>query len=55
MARARRRLLLGCGVVTLLGILWVVRVELTFERNIRRGIPADFRIHNRHRPVNWTI
>ena len=55
MARARRRLLLGCGFVMLLGILWAVRVEFTFERNIRRGIPADFRIRNRHRPVNWTI
>jgi hypothetical protein len=34
---------------------WVLNIELTYERNIRRGIPADFRIHHLHRAYNWKV
>jgi hypothetical protein len=27
---------------------WVLDIELTYERNIRHGIPADFRIGRHH-------
>jgi hypothetical protein len=50
-----RRFLTGCFVLVLIVALWALRVELTFERNIRRGIPADFRVQNEHRPLNWKI
>ena len=35
--------------------MWALNVELTFEQNMRRGIPADFRLHSALRPVNWKI
>jgi len=35
--------------------LWMLNIELTYERNIRRGIPADFRIRL-HRSVKvWRV
>jgi hypothetical protein len=33
--------------------LWVLNIELTYERNIRRGIPADFRIHRPRALDTW--
>jgi len=32
---------------------WVLDIEFTYERNIRRGIPADFRIHRPHSAETW--
>jgi len=32
---------------------WVLDIEFTYERNIRRGIPADFRIHPPHSAETW--
>jgi hypothetical protein len=32
---------------------WVLDIELTYERNIRRGIPADFRIHRPRALDTW--
>jgi len=29
--------------------LWALDVEITYEHNARRGIPADFQLHNPHR------
>ena len=37
----------------LAGALWALGIELTYERNIRRDIPADFRIRHLHRSYNW--
>jgi hypothetical protein len=34
-------------------IVWALSVELTYERNIRRGIPADFRIFRMRTVYNW--
>ena len=36
-----------------LSAMWVLQIELTYERNVRRGIPADFRIHPEHTVVMW--
>jgi hypothetical protein len=33
--------------------VWVLDIELTYERNIRRGIPADFRIGRHHALDVW--
>jgi hypothetical protein len=55
MRRAIRRILLGCAVLAAIASLWALNVELTFERNLRRGVPADFRIHRSHRPPVWRI
>ena len=34
-------------------VFWVLDIELTYEGNIRRGIPADFRIHRPHSADTW--
>jgi hypothetical protein len=46
---------LGWGILGLafIAVLWVLNVERTYEQNVRQGIPADFRIRNEHRPINW--
>jgi hypothetical protein len=36
-------------------VFWVLDIEFTYERNIRRGIPADFRIHRPHALETWRI
>ena len=33
--------------------LWVLQIEFTYERNVRHGIPADFRIQPEHTVVMW--
>jgi hypothetical protein len=48
-----RRFLTGCFVLALIVALWALHVELTFERNVRRGLPADFRLHQRHSIPIW--
>lgn len=51
--KTRRQTLWIFGALLFVAALWALGVELTFERNVRRGIPADFRLHSTHRPVNW--
>jgi hypothetical protein len=53
--RVTKKLIAGCAVLTIAASLWALRVELIFEGNIRRGIPADFRERNAHRPFNWKV
>lgn len=55
MRAAIYRASVACVVLAAIASLWALNVELTFERNVRRGIPADFRLHNQHRPFNWKI
>jgi len=55
MVRVKRILISGCAALAIASALWAVRVEFTFERNLRRGIPADFRLRNAHRPINWRV
>ena len=33
--------------------MWVLDIEITYERNMRRGIPANFRIHHPNAINNW--
>ncbi len=53
MLHNRSRILWMAFALALAIAVWVLNIELTYERNIRRGIPADFRIHHLHRAYNW--
>ena len=53
MLRNKKRILWIPAFLILAAALWALDIELTYERNIRRGIPADFRIHRIHRIDNW--
>jgi hypothetical protein len=53
MLQNRQQLLWVTIPLLLAVVLWVLNIELTDERNVRRGIPADFRIHDPHRSYNW--
>jgi hypothetical protein len=33
--------------------LWALDVEVTYERNVRRGVPANFQLQNPHRVAQW--
>jgi hypothetical protein len=33
--------------------LWALDIEVTYEHNVSRGIPADFRSHHQHQVYNW--
>jgi hypothetical protein len=43
------------AILAAVGTMWALNVEITFERNLHRGIPADFRMRSEHRPVSWKI
>jgi hypothetical protein len=53
--RMRYRIFWIFGILAIVAAMWALNVELTFERNLQRGIPADFRLGSEHRPVNWKI
>jgi hypothetical protein len=38
--------------VVLASALWVLKVELTYERNVR-GMPTNFQLRTHARPYNW--
>jgi hypothetical protein len=38
-----------------LPILWVLQIELNYERNMRHGIPADFREYEPNEVVMWKV
>lgn len=42
------------AVLMALPVLWILHVEYTYERNMRHGIPADFRIEPEHQVVMWS-
>ena len=35
--------------------LWILEVEVTYERNVRHGIPADFRDYEPHEVTMWKV
>ncbi len=35
--------------------LWILTVEVTYERNVRHGIPADFLEHRKQEVVLWRV
>jgi hypothetical protein len=45
--------MLVVACLAMVATLWVVNIELTYERNIRRGIPADFQLRRSHAAYNW--
>lgn len=47
-----RLLLIVLGLLTA-AAFWVLDIELTYERNIRHGIPADFLIHRPRSVETW--
>jgi len=46
--RNKRRIIWALIGLTLGALVWALNIETTYERNARRGIPADFRIHRPH-------
>jgi len=53
--RLGRKLLWLLVALIALPALWILQIEITFERNVRRGIPADFRVHRQHEVVMWKV
>ena len=53
MVKNRLRVLLIVLGLLFAAALWALDIELTYERNIRRGIPADFRMGRHHALDIW--
>jgi hypothetical protein len=53
MMRNKRRLIWVVVSLVITSALWALNVEVTYEHNARRGIPANFQ--SRHQPTvyNW--
>jgi hypothetical protein len=52
MFRYARRLLWIAAVAVLASGLWVLNVEVTYERNVRH-IPTDFRVRHHNPTFSW--
>jgi hypothetical protein len=50
-----KKLLWVMAVLIALPVLWILRVEYTYERNMRRGIPADFHMYREHTVEMWKV
>ncbi len=53
--RLGKKILWLLVVLIALPALWILQVELTYARNVRHGIPADFRMHRLHEVVMWKV
>ena len=53
--RTNKRLLWTLAVLAILPVYWVLQVEVTYERNIRRGIPANFHLMRPHVVQMWKV
>ena len=53
MLRNSKRMLWLLVWLALVSALWALDVEVTYERNLRRGIPANFQFQNPHRAAQW--
>ena len=53
MLRNKRRILWMLVWLVIASGLWALDIEATYERNVRRGIPANFQLQNLHRVVHW--
>jgi hypothetical protein len=51
--RLGRKMLWLLVALIALPALWILEVEVTYERNVRRGIPAEFLEHRQHKVVLW--
>jgi len=52
MSRYRKCLLWMAATGILACALWVLNIEITYERNVRH-IPADFRVRHRNTTYLW--
>jgi hypothetical protein len=50
--RYRKRLLWMLVAMVVASALWVLKVEITYERNVR-GMPTNFQLRTHGRPYNW--
>ena len=50
--RYRKRLLWMLLAVVVASALWVLKVEITYQRNVRH-LPTQFRLRTHERPYNW--
>lgn len=46
-------MLWGVAAIAFLPAFWILQIEVTYERNIRRGIPADFHLRRPHVVQMW--
>jgi hypothetical protein len=53
--RFGRKILWLLIALVALPALWILEVEVTYERNVRHGIPADFREHRQQEVVLWKV
>lgn len=53
--RFKKRMLWALVPAVVLPALWVLQIEVTYQHNIRHGIPADFSIHHRHVVPLWKV
>lgn len=51
--KTKKRILWSAVAVVLLPVFWIMQVEVTYERNIRRGIPANFHLQRPHVVQMW--
>ena len=52
MLRYKKKLLLIVVAVVLASALWILNVEITYERNVRH-IPTDFRVRHHNTTYRW--
>jgi hypothetical protein len=53
--RVEKRWLWLLLAILMLPLLWVLQIELAYERNVRHGIPADFRENEPSEVVMWKV
>ena len=53
--RFGKKLLWLLAALLALPALWILEVEVTYERNVRHGIPADFREQRHYEVVMWQV
>jgi hypothetical protein len=51
--KTRKRMLWGVAAIAFLPDFWILQIEVTYEHNIRRGIPADFHLRRPHVVQMW--
>jgi hypothetical protein len=53
MSRNKRHFLWMLVWLAIASAVWVLDIEITYEHNVRRGIPANFQFQNPHRVPQW--
>jgi hypothetical protein len=55
MLRNKHYFLWSLAGLVIAAAAWALDVEITYEHNMRRGIPANFQFQNPHRATQWRI